>query len=194
LKISKAKYIVSEGDAAFYGPKVDFVIKDALGRQWQCGTAQIDFMLPERFNLEYVDSDGKTKTPVMIHRAPLGSLERFLGILIEHYSGAFPTWLSPVQVKILSIAERHVLYANTIVNQLRTNGLRVELNDKNETLGNKIRDAQNEKVPYMLIVGDKEVVDNTVNIRKRSQKESNNIKLKEFIKNIKKEIEEKSIL
>lgn len=188
LKISNAKYIISKGDAAFYGPKVDFVIKDALGRQWQCGTVQIDFMLPDRFKLEYVDSDGKTKTPVMIHRAPLGSLERFLGILIEHYSGAFPVWLSPVQAKILPISEKHLEYGQKLKQQLLENGIRVELDERNESLGNKIRNANSEKVPYMLILGDKEIKNDQISIRNRQSK-TESMQIDKFIDIIKDEIE-----
>lgn len=194
LKKSKANYVVSEGDAAFYGPKADFLIKDALGREWQCGTVQIDFMLPERFNLKYIDSDGKEKTPVMVHRAPLGSIERFVGILIEHYAGAFPTWLSPVQVKVLPISEKHLDYANKVVDELKKNNIRVELDERAETLGNKIRNAQNEKVPYMIIVGDNEMNEpsgEAIAVRLRNQKDTDRTTVSQFITGIAKEIEDK---
>lgn len=191
LKKSGANYVISEGDAAFYGPKADFLIKDALGREWQCGTVQIDFMLPDRFNLKYTDSDGTEKTPVMVHRAPLGSIERFVGILIEHYAGAFPTWLSPVQVKILPISEKHLDYAKTVADSLRSTAIRVEVDERSETLGNKIRMAQNEKVPYMIVLGDKEVEEKSISIRNREGTSSTS-KLSEFVDYIKKEIEDKS--
>ena len=190
---SKLPYKKVEGEAAFYGPKLDVMVKDALGREWQCGTIQIDFMLPERFNLEYVDNDGKSKRPVLIHRAPLGSLERWVGLLIEHYAGAFPVWLSPVQVKILPITERNLEYAKGITKKLTNEGIRAETDERNETLQAKIRDAQVEKVPYMLIVGDKEQKSETVSERRRSGKDYGVHKLEEFITNIKKEIEEKSL-
>lgn len=193
LKKTGVDYTVSEGDAAFYGPKVDFLIKDALGREWQCGTVQVDFMLPKHFDLKYIDADGKEKTPVMIHRAPMGSLERFLGILIEHFGGNFPTWLTPVQAKILPIAERHLDYARTVLGKLKDAGIRAELDDKNETLGNKIRNAQNEKVAYMFIVGDKEIEKGAIAVRKRSGEDLGSKDLEEFTKAIKKEIEEKSL-
>lgn len=193
LKATDANYFISEGDAAFYGPKADFLIKDALGREWQCGTVQIDFMLPERFGLKYIDSDGKEKTPVMVHRAPLGSLERFLAILIENYGGNFPTWLSPVQVKVLPITERHLNFANEVAKNLKEEEIRVEVDDRNETLGAKIRDAQNEKVNYMLILGDKEVDGNVVSIRQRGGKNIGQKPLGEFLKNVKEEIQNKVI-
>lgn len=186
-------YVTSEGDAAFYGPKADFLIKDALGREWQCGTVQIDFMLPERFNLKYIDKDGQEKVPVMIHRAPLGSLERFLAILIENYAGNFPTWLTPVQVKILPIAERHLNYAQEVLEKLKSAGIRAELDDKSETLGNKIRNAQGEKVSYMFIVGDKEIEKKAISVRKRNGEDLGSKDLEDFTKAIKKEIEEKTI-
>jgi threonyl-tRNA synthetase len=193
LKRTGANYVVSEGDAAFYGPKADFLIKDALGREWQCGTVQVDFMLPERFGLKYIDSDGIEKTPVMVHRAPLGSLERFLAILIENYAGNFPTWLTPVQVKILPIAERHLDYSQKVLNILKENGIRVELDERNEKLGAKIRDAQLEKVSYMFIVGDKEQEVDSVAVRKRGGEDLGITKLDKIIQDLKKEIEEKRI-
>lgn len=155
------------GSAAFYGPKIDFIIHSKIGREFAISTNQIDLYMGERFGLKYTDKDGKDKTPVIIHRAPLGSHERFIGFLIEHYGGAFPTWLSPVQVKILPISEKHLEYASDIVKELKQNEIRVELDERAETLGNKIRNAQSEKVPYMLIVGDKEVEEKAVSVRKR---------------------------
>lgn len=193
LKKSGADYFISEGDAAFYGPKADFLIKDALGREWQCGTVQVDFMLPERFGLKYIDQNGEEKTPVMVHRAPLGSLERFLGILIENYAGNFPTWLTPVQVKVLPITEKHLEYAKKVTSELKEAGIRVELDDRNERLQGKIRDAQMEKVAYMLIIGDREQEANAVAIRKRSGEDLGSKSVEDFTKLIKKEIEEKTI-
>lgn len=191
LKKVGSDYFVSEGDAAFYGPKADFLIKDALGREWQCGTVQVDFMLPDRFGLKYIDQDGKEKTPVMVHRAPLGSLERFLAILIENYAGNFPTWLTPVQVKVLPISEKHAEYAEEVVVKLKEAGIRVELDDRNERLQAKIRDAQLEKVSYMLILGDREAEAKAVAVRKRDGTDLGSQNLKEFIVTLKKEIEEK---
>ncbi len=193
LEKSGSRYFISEGDAAFYGPKADFLIKDALGREWQCGTVQIDFMLPERFGLRFIDQDGKEKTPVMIHRAPLGSLERFLAILIENYAGNFPVWLAPVQVKILPITERNLGYSNKVAAKLKELEIRVEVDDRNETLGAKIRDAQKEKVVYMLIVGDKEEKSGKVAKRDRNGKDYGQVDLEEFIKAISGEIRKKII-
>lgn len=186
-------FVKSEGDAAFYGPKLDVVIKDALGREWQCGTIQIDFMLPERFGLEYINEKGEIERPVLIHRAPLGSLERFMGILIENYAGNFPTWLTPVQVKVLPITEKHIDYANTVTEKLKEAGIRVELDDRNERLQAKIRDAQMEKVSYMFIIGDKEIEAKAVAVRKRNGEDLGSKDLEEFIKTLKNEIEEKVI-
>jgi threonyl-tRNA synthetase len=186
-------FIKSEGDAAFYGPKLDVIIKDAIGREWQCGTIQVDFMLPERFGLEYINEKGETETPVLIHRAPLGSLERFMAILIENYAGNFPTWLTPVQVKVLPITEKHLEYAKSVVEKLKEAGIRVELDDRNERLQAKIRDAQMEKVSYMLILGDKEVENGTVAERGRSGKDFGAQPLEKFIKEIRKVIDEKVI-
>lgn len=191
LEQSGSPYFISEGDAAFYGPKADFLIKDALGREWQCGTVQIDFMLPERFNLKYIDSDGKEKTPVMIHRAPLGSLERFLAILIEHYGGAFPLWLSPVQMVIIPIAERHVGQAAQYAQKLSEAGIRVEIDDKNEPMGAKIRNATLQKVPYMGIIGDKEIEAKELSIRTRAGVNLKSISVDEVIAKLREEIETK---
>ncbi len=193
LKQSGAPYTISEGDAAFYGPKADFMIKDALGREWQCGTVQIDFMLPERFGLTYIDQHGQQQTPVMIHRAPLGSLERFIAILIEHYAGAFPTWLTPVQVQVLPIAQRHAEYAKTVVDTLKDKQIRAVLDDRSETLGSRIRDAQQQKVSYMLIIGDNEITNNTVTVRDRKGANAGELPLETVTSNIRKEIDEKII-
>ncbi|MFZ3301777.1 MAG: threonine--tRNA ligase [Microgenomates group bacterium] len=192
LEDSGKDYFVLEGDGAFYGPKIDILMKDALGREWQMGTLQLDFQQPLRFNLKYSASDGTTKTPVAIHRVIYGSLERFIGVLIEHFGGAFPTWLSPIQIKILPISEKHLDYANEVLKQLKESGIRVELDERAETLGNKIRNAQNEKVPYMLVLGDKEIENNEVSVRNRAG-ESKNHKLSEFTEMVKKEIEDKKI-
>lgn len=188
LDKSGKEYFVLEGDGAFYGPKIDILMKDALGREWQMGTLQLDFQQPLRFNLKYSGKDGTTKTPVAIHRVIYGSLERFIGVLIEHFGGAFPTWISPVQVKILPISEKHADYANKVFNELKEKGIRVELDERAETLGNKIRNAQNEKVPYMLIVGDKEIENNEVSVRNRLG-ENSTMQLSKFIDIITLEIE-----
>jgi len=172
---------------------MDLIATDSLGREWQLSTVQIDFFLPERFKLVYTDSDGKEKRPVMIHRAIVGSPERFLMILIEHFAGNFPTWLTPVQVKVLPITDRNLDYAQAVVRSLKAVGIRTELDDRNETLPAKIRDAQLEKVAYMLIVGDKEAKAGTVSVRKRSGQDLGARKINEFISIIKKEIEERKI-
>lgn len=181
-------YIVNEGDGAFYGPKLDFHIEDSLGRTWQCGTIQMDMQMPERFDMTYIGEDGEKHRPVMIHRAGYGSLERFIGILIEHYAGAFPVWLAPVQVKVIPVAESHAGYAGEIAKQLKTAGIRAEMETANETLGYKIRAAQVEKVPYMLILGDKEKQSFSVSVRSRSGGDQGAVPLAAFIANIKEEI------
>ena len=186
----KDNYRVNEGDGAFYGPKIDIKMKDCLGREWQMGTVQVDFQLPLRFNLSYIDSDGEKKTPIMLHRALFGSLERFIGILTEHYAGAFPTWLSPVQVKILPIADSHKEYAEKVLEELDNNGIRAELDERQEKIGYKIREAQLQKIPYMLIIGDKEVEANAVGVRSRSDGDIGAMGLEDFISKIKKEVEE----
>ena len=192
-KRNKIEYFDGPGEAAFYAPKMDLIATDSLGREWQLSTVQIDFFLPERFKLVYTDSDGKEKRPVMIHRAIVGSPERFLMILIEHFAGNFPTWLTPVQVKVLPITDRNLDYAQAVVRSLKAVGIRTELDDRNETLPAKIRDAQLEKVAYMLIVGDKEAKAGTVSVRKRSGQDLGARKINEFISIIKKEIEERKI-
>lgn len=161
-------YIINEGDGAFYGPKIDFHLEDSLGRTWQCGTIQLDMQMPERFELEYVGSDGEKHRPVMIHRVAFGSIERFIGILTEHYAGAFPTWLSPVQVKVMPITDRTAAYADEIAAKLQARGIRVETDHRNEKIGYKIREAQMEKVPYMLVLGDKEAEGNQLAVRSRA--------------------------
>ncbi|OGM61131.1 threonine--tRNA ligase [Candidatus Woesebacteria bacterium RIFCSPLOWO2_01_FULL_37_19] len=193
LKESGVDYTILDGDGAFYGPKVDILMKDAIGRSWQMGTVQLDFQQPRRFNLVYTDSDGSKKTPIAIHRVVYGSLERFIGILIEHFTGAFPVWLSPAQVKILLITDRNTKYAKEISEELTNENIRTTIDDRNETLQAKIRDAQLEKVNYMLIVGDKEESSKKISVRLRSGKDTGQMSLEDFIKNIKKEIEEKKI-
>ena len=174
-------YRINEGDGAFYGPKIDIKMKDCLGREWQMGTAQLDFQLPQRFNLSYIDEDGNKKTPVMIHRALFGSFERFIGIITEHYAGAFPTWLAPVQVKVLPIStEKHGEYAKKLADELTEEGFRVEVDDRNEKIGYKIREAQTQKVPYMLVVGDKEIESNSVGVRARAEGDLGAMSKEEF--------------
>jgi threonyl-tRNA synthetase len=172
---------------------MDLIARDSLGREWQLSTVQIDYFLPERFNLTYIDSDGKEKRPVMIHRAIVGSPERFLMVLIEHFGGNFPTWLTPVQVKVLPITEKHLDYANEVTGKLKEAGIRVELDDRNERLQAKIRDAQLEKVSYMFIVGDKEIEAKAVAVRKRNGEDLGSKNLEDFIGELKSEIGEKAI-
>ena len=185
-------YVINPGDGAFYGPKLDYHIEDSLGRTWQCGTIQLDMNLPERFNVEYIGEDGQKHRTIMIHRACFGSMERFIGILTEHYAGAFPTWLAPVQVKVLPISEKHVEYANQLAKQMRHDYVRVEVDDRSEKIGYKIRQAQMEKVPYMLVVGDKEMEDNSVNVRKHGGDELGTVSFDEFFNSIKIEIKERN--
>jgi threonyl-tRNA synthetase len=181
-----------EGEAAFYGPKLDVMVKDVLGREWQCGTIQVDFMLPERFKLEYVDKGGKVKRPVLIHRAPLGSLERWVGLLIEHYAGSFPTWLAPIQVVIIPIAERHLDYARQVHNTLLLRSIRGELDERNETMQEKIRNATLQKVPYMIIIGDKEEKNKNISVRTRKGEDLGQMSLTKFLELILEEIRSKS--
>ncbi len=186
----KDNYRINEGDGAFYGPKIDIKMKDCLGREWQMGTIQVDFQLPLRFGLSYIDSDGEKKTPIMIHRALFGSFERFIGIITEHFAGAFPTWLAPVQVRILPIADSHKEYSEKLKEELEEKGIRVELDDRQEKIGYKIREAQMQKIPYMLVIGDKEVEANAVGVRSRKDGDIGQMPISEFIQKIKKEIEE----
>jgi threonyl-tRNA synthetase len=183
LDASGKEYFIAEGDGAFYGPKIDILMKDALGRDWQMGTIQLDMQMPKRFGLVYSAQDGTQKTPIAIHRVVYGSLERFIGILIEHTAGAFPTWLAPIQVVILPIADRHLEFANKINAELQTLNLRSEVDARAETLGAKIRDAQNQKVPYMLVVGDKEVESGKVSVRSRDEGDLGSLELKDFLEN-----------
>ncbi|MEC4678184.1 MAG: threonine--tRNA ligase, partial [Nitrospirota bacterium] len=168
LKQKGIAYEIDPGEGVFYGPKIDMKIKDSLGRSWQCTTIQVDFNLPERFGMTYRGDDGKAHQPIMIHRALLGSIERFFGVLIEHYAGAFPTWLAPVQTKVIPITEHHQEYANLLQKKLRDVGIRSEVDHRNEKMGLKIREAQLQKIPYMLIVGDKEIAEQSVSVRQRS--------------------------
>ena len=191
LEHENMEYVINEGDGAFYGPKIDFHIKDSLGRDWQCGTIQLDFQMPERFDLNYIGQDGEKHRPVMLHRVVFGSIERFIGVLIEHYAGAFPTWLAPVQAKILTISDKQKEYADELVKQFMKEGIRVELDDREEKIGYKIREAQLQKIPYMLIIGEKEVEANAVGVRARKEGDIGQMPVKEFISKIKEEIEEK---
>lgn len=184
---------VNEGDGAFYGPKLDFHLKDCLGRTWQCGTIQLDFQLPERFELEYVGADGAKHRPIMIHRVVFGSIERFIGILTEHFAGAFPTWLAPVQVKLLPIADRHYDYLKAVENKLEERGIRCEIDDRSEKIGFKIRSAQMEKIPYMLVAGDKDIENGTVSVRSRKDGEQGAMSVDEFADMIEKEIKSKAL-
>jgi threonyl-tRNA synthetase len=184
LKDENLKYKIDPGEGVFYGPKIDIKVKDVLGRPWQCTTVQVDFNLPERFNLEYINEKGEKERPIMIHRALIGSLERFIGVLIEHYGGAFPVWLAPVQAIVLPISERHNTYAEKIIEDLRTNNIRVEIDNRNESINRKIRDAELQKIPYMLIIGDKEKKLQKVSLRKYGEGDEGQIKIAELVKKI----------
>ena len=181
-------YVVNEGDGAFYGPKIDFHLEDSIGRTWQCGTIQLDFQLPLRFECEYIGADGEKHRPIMIHRVAFGSIERFIGILIEHFAGAFPTWLAPVQVKVLPISEKYMDYANKVMNDLKEAGIRTEIDDRAEKIGYKIREARLQKIPYMLVVGAKEEEEGKVSVRSRFLGDEGAKSLDEFIVSIKEEI------
>ena len=181
-------YVVNEGDGAFYGPKIDFHLEDSIGRTWQCGTIQLDFQLPLRFECEYIGADGEKHRPIMIHRVAFGSIERFIGILIEHFAGAFPTWLAPVQVKVLPISEKYMDYANKVMSDLKDAGIRTEIDDRAEKIGYKIREARLQKIPYMLVVGAKEEKEGKVSVRSRFMGDEGAKDLKEFIDSVKEEI------
>lgn len=185
-------YVINEGDGAFYGPKLDFHIKDCLGRTWQCGTIQMDMQLPERFDVNYVGEDGEKHRAVMLHRAGYGSLERFIGILIEHFAGAFPSWIAPVQVKVVPVTEKHMNYAKSVADTLSASNVRVEIEEGNDTLGYKIRKAQMEKVPYTLVVGDKEMNGHTVSIRSRKNGDEGSLPVAVFVSNLIREIRDRS--
>lgn len=193
LEESGLPYKVNEGDGAFYGPKIDFHLSDCIGRTWQCGTIQLDYQFPEKFNLTYVGPDGSKLRPIMIHRTILGSIERFIGILIEHFAGAFPTWLAPVQVKVINITDNQAEYAKDVVKKLKEKGIRAEVDIRNEKVGYKIREAQLQKIPYMLIVGDKEKEENLVACRTRKSGDIGTLNLEEFADKVLNEIKEKSL-
>ena len=187
------KYIVNEGDGAFYGPKIDFHLRDCIGRTWQCGTIQLDFQLPERFNLEYIGADGEKHQPVMIHRVVFGSVERFIGILIEHFAGQFPTWLAPTQVKILPISEKYEEYARKVTAQMQEADIRASMDERNETLKFKIRDAHMQRIPYTVIVGAKEEENGTISLRSRFAGDEGSKSVDEFISALRHEIDSKEI-
>lgn len=193
VKSMGVNYSEEAGEAAFYGPKIDFVVKDVLGRDWQLGTVQVDYNLPNRFDITYIGEDGKKHRPVMIHRAPFGSMERFIGVLIEHFAGRFPLWLSPVQVKLLPIADRHIKFCEEVKEKMKASGIRAEINTDAQTLNRKIRDAQLERINYILVVGDNEVKDNSVNIRTRDEVVHGTKKVDTFVKELVKEIKERKL-
>jgi len=172
------------GEAAFYGPKVDFMVRDALGREWQCSTIQLDFVQPENFGLEYIAEDGQAHRPIIIHRAVTGSTERFMALIIEHFAGAFPVWLSPVQAMVIPIADRHIEYANQVMETLKAAGVRVEVDTRSERMNAKVRDAQMQKIPYMLVVGDKEAAGNAVAVRLRTNENLGATPLSSFVERI----------
>ena len=186
-------YVVNPGDGAFYGPKIDFHLKDCIGRTWQCGTIQLDYQMPERFDLTYVGADGEKHRPVMIHRVAFGSIERFIGILTEHFAGAFPAWLAPVQVKLIPIADRHHDYAAQLEERLTNAGFRVENDLRSEKMGLKIREAQLAKIPYMLVVGDREAEQGEVSVRSRAGGDLGAMKVDDFAAMLREEIDTKSI-
>jgi len=188
LEETNKAYVINEGDGAFYGPKIDFHIKDCLGREWQCGTIQLDFQMPERFDLTYIGEDGEKHRPVMLHRVVFGSIERFIGIITEHFAGAFPLWLAPVQVKILPIADAHHEYAKEVAKTFEKAGIRVELDERQEKIGYKIREAQLQKVPYMIILGDKEVEAKAVGVRSRKAGDIGQMSIEQFINKVKEEV------
>lgn len=189
----KIDYVINEGDGAFYGPKIDFHLTDAIGRTWQCGTIQLDFQLPQRFELEYTGEDGQKHQPIMIHRVVYGSIDRFMGILIEHFAGAFPVWLAPEQVRVLPITDRNNEYANSICQILKDNGVRASVDERNEKVGYKIREAHNMKVPYLIIVGDDEQANGTISLRGRGGENQSGLKMQDFVERILQEIKTKKI-
>ena len=193
LDKSGKEYKINEGDGAFYGPKIDFHLEDCLGRTWQCGTIQLDFQMPERFDLNYIGEDGEKHRPVMIHRVVFGSIERFIGILTEHFAGAFPLWLSPEQVRVLPISEKFQSKAFEVIEKLRSHGIRASMDDRNEKIGYKIREAQLKKIPYMVIIGDKESQSGTISVRSRKEGDLGSTLLEEFIESILQKIKNKTI-
>ena len=180
----KLPYKIVEGEAAFYGPKLDFMFKDSIGREWQLGTVQLDFVMPKRFNLEYTTNTGTKETPVMIHRAIAGSLERFMSLLIEHFTGNFPFDLAPVQIRVLPIAESHSEYSSNIYKKLKELGYRVELDDRNESLGKKVRESKKQKVPYYIVIGDKDIETDMITVENRDTESSKQMKIEDFIKSL----------
>lgn len=188
LKHIGRDFVINEGDGAFYGPKIDIHIKDAIGRTWQCGTIQLDMQLPKRFSLEYIDEDGSKQEPVMLHRVVYGSVDRFIGIITENYAGAFPTWLSPVQVEVLPISEKFLDYCNAVKEKLEQNNVRVELDERNEKISYKIRSAISQKIPYIIIIGENEIAENVISVRKRGTNETVKYNLDEFVNMISNEI------
>jgi threonyl-tRNA synthetase len=192
LNARKMEYKVNEGDGAFYGPKIDFHLEDSIGRTWQCGTIQLDFQMPERFDLTYIGADGEKHRPVMIHRVVFGSIERFIAILVEHYAGAFPTWLAPVQVKILPLVDKHHSYALELQKKLESKGIRVEIDLRNEKIGYKIREARLEKVPYMVVIGDKEIENNQIAVRSRKEGQLGTMIVEEFVDRVMQEVKRKA--
>jgi threonyl-tRNA synthetase len=187
----KVPFTINEGDGAFYGPKIDFAVTDALGRKWQCATIQLDYQLPQQFELKYVGADNREHRPVVIHRAIFGSFERFIALLLEHYAGALPLWIAPVQTIVLPIADRHLDYAKSVVAELKAAGLRVELDERQEKIGFKIREAQLQKIPYMLVVGDKEAAEGTVAVRSRVGGDQGAQKVAAFIEAANEEVRQK---
>ena len=183
----KLPYVINEGDGAFYGPKIDFHLEDSIGRTWQCGTIQLDFQLPQRFEAEYIGADGEKHRPIMIHRVVFGSLERFMGVLIEHFAGKFPLWLSPVQVKILPISDKYIDYAKQVEASLKQEGLRCEIDERAEKIGYKIREAREDRVPYILVVGEKEAESGSVAVRKRDEGDVGSMELEKFVEMLKEE-------
>ncbi len=193
LDSTKKEYKLNEGDGAFYGPKIDFHLNDAIGRRWQCGTIQLDFQMPEKFDLTYEAPNNQKMRPVMIHRAILGSVERFLGVLVEHYAGAFPLWLSPVQVKIISVGESHIEHCKKLADEFEKFGIRVEIDDTSETVGNKIRKSSHEKIPYVLVIGDKEIASVKLSVRVRGQKDLVEISKDKFVKDLLEKVQNRSL-
>ncbi|MCK9267693.1 MAG: threonine--tRNA ligase, partial [Alkaliphilus sp.] len=191
LEEKELPYKINEGDGAFYGPKIDFHLEDCIGRTWQCGTIQLDFQMPQRFDISYIGADGESHRPIMLHRVIFGSIERFIGILIEHYAGRFPTWLAPVQVKILSITDKHIQYSLELEKKMKEKRIRVEVDARNEKIGYKIREAQLSQIPYMLVIGDKEIESEEVAVRSRDKGELGVASVEVFIGGIVKEIEGK---
>lgn len=193
LEELKLDYIINEGDGAFYGPKIDFHFEDSIGRTWQCGTIQLDFQLPQRFELEYTGSDGEKHRPIVIHRAIFGSIERFIGILIEHFAGKFPTWLAPIQVKVLPISDKFNNYCEKVIEKLESSGIRSEMDYRNEKIGYKIREARKERVPYIIVIGEKEEEKNSISLRSRNNGDEGTLELDVLIERINNEVKNKKL-